>query len=108
VWTWADNGGNGYDANTPHLIVVSYTNSTPDATNVTAELWINPAVKSTPPVAATIRQAQLSQSSPTNYFSLGTGNWNSSPGTEIYVDELRVGSTWGDVVTPEPAAGIAK
>jgi hypothetical protein len=100
VWTWADNGGNGYDINTPYLIVMSYTNSSPSATNVTAELWINPALNSTPPATADIWQAQLAMGNPTNFYGFSNGNGNPEPGTEIYVDELRIGSTWSDVVTP--------
>lgn len=102
IWAWDTNGGNGYDVNTSYLIVMSYTNSSPAATNISSEVWINPAFTATPGTA-NLRIAETYNNSPTNMYGFSNGNGNPAAGTVIYVDELRYGSTWSDVVVPEPA-----
>jgi hypothetical protein len=99
-WAWDTNEGNGYDVNTSYLIAMSYTNTT--ATTYNSQVWINPALTATPGTA-NLNLSQFYVNSATNQYSFGNGNGNVAAETVIYVDELRVGSTWGDVVIPEPA-----
>jgi hypothetical protein len=101
-WAWDSNGGNGYDVNTSYLIAMSYTNTT--ATTYNSQVWINPALTATPGTA-NLNLSQFYVNSLTNMYQFGNGNGNPSDGTVIYVDELRVGSTWSDVIPtiPEPA-----
>lgn len=90
-----------YALNTTLLVVVSYTNGT--GTNWTSQLWVNPALSPTMGTAnATIAQAWYNSTN-TAHVQIGPGNTANASGSEMYFDELRVGSTWGDVVIPEPA-----
>lgn len=101
-WAWDTNGGNGYDVNTSYLIAMSYTNTT--ETTYNSQVWINPALTATPGTA-NLSLSQFYVNSATNQYQFGNGNGNPTAGTVIYVDELRVGDTWSDVIPaiPEPA-----
>jgi hypothetical protein len=101
---WDNNGGSGYAPNTTLFVVFSYTNSTVDPTKWGDQLWINPALTATPG-AANVSAAGFYAAAANEGVSFGDGNAAGDPALRsvVYVDELRVGSTWGDVVIPEPA-----
>lgn len=95
VYGWDTNGGKGYDTGKTFFIVMSYTNG---ADNVWgSQLWINPALGKAAPAAANATIAQLFDGSSSNRVSIGCGNID--PETVMYIDELRVGSTWSDVTS---------
>lgn len=99
---WDTNGGNGYPTGTTCLIVMSYTNN---ATGGWSErLWVNPVLGDSVPGTANLSIAGTSNPATNQYvaFSAGNSAWESDTGTKIYVDELRVGSTWADA-TPSGA-----
>jgi hypothetical protein len=106
---WDTNGGNGYSVNTTFLIVLSHTNSALNGTGGwSSRLWINPVLGETDPTTpGNLRSANFSVASGTNstvIISNGNGNSDAAQRSMIYVDELRVGSTWADVTPiPEPA-----
>lgn len=102
---WDNNGGNGYLAGSTYFIVFSYTNSAADGTGTWGDqLWINPALESAPGTAqVTTKGINVVNTANKVAFGVGNGVADTSNRSVIYVDELRVGSTWGDVVIPEPA-----
>lgn len=106
VWAWDTNNGNGYDVNTSYLVAVSYTNTT--ASTYNSQVWINPVLGNSSPGTANMGIAMIYNSSSSSYFSLSNGNGNPASGSEIYVDELRVGSTWADVTPAAAAPGVCK
>lgn len=101
VQVWDTNGGNGYAPNTTYFVVFSYTNNASETWS--DQLWVNPA--SFADVTATT--ASFAGSSTTNNaisFANANGVTDPDQRAQIYVDELRVGTTWNDVfVIPEPA-----
>ncbi len=85
------------------LVVVKLTLDSTTATNQMAQLFVNPTVSNTEPGSADVTSAFDA------LFSANTGvrsfffRNNSVEPDVMYVDELRVGTTWVDVM-PEPAS----
>ena len=104
---WDNNGGNGYLAGSTYFIVFSYTNSAVDGTGTWGDqLWVNPSLGQLSPGTAQITTAGINVTSTSNKVALGIGNGvaDTSKRSVIYLDELRVGTTWADVTPiPEPA-----
>ncbi len=100
-------GGNGYAPGSTLFIVMSYTNSAINGTGTWGnQLWVNPVLGSQNPGLASASIAAVGTTAYAyEYVLIGDGNGQGDPAkrSEIYLDELRVGSTWGDVVIPEPA-----
>jgi hypothetical protein len=87
-----------YATGQTYLVVVGYAfNATSTADDVVS-LWVNPVVGATMPTA-TLTDAQLSTATDllniSNFF-LRQDSTTETPAVQI--DELRIGTTWGDVV----------
>jgi len=87
-----------YATGQTYLVVVGYAfNATTTADDVVS-LWVNPVVGATMPTA-TLTDAQLSTATDllniSNFF-LRQDSTTETPAVQI--DELRIGTTWGDVV----------
>lgn len=92
-----------YLTQTTYFVVVAYTFG-PDANDDTVKMWINPAItatESTPTVLDTHTGTDLAS---INLFFLRQDSVGNTP--DITVDELRIGTSWTDVV-PQ-SAGIAE
>jgi hypothetical protein len=81
-----------------HMVVVSYKIVTGSANDV-INFWLDPALGGAEPVA------QLSNTTTGDIgTSVNTVDFKATtPFSYSYIDELRVGTTWGDVAIPEPA-----
>ena len=102
---WDNNGGVGYDQNISYLIAISATNTSSGTTNAFAQLWVNPTLGQSSPSAAKLTTSIANIINSTIEIGVGVGNGAGDPAIRsvIYIDELRVGTTWADVTIPEPA-----
>ena len=82
--------------NTTHLIVVKY-----DSTTGWAYLWVDPAL--TPCVEPTPLQTSLT--AVTGKTSIGFALRQFATNERIYIDGLRIGTTWDEVVCSPPTTG---
>ena len=93
-------GTTNYTLNQEHVIVISYENiGDIVSTNQVANLWIDPTINTTEPIAT------LSQNNPTtsvdrpniDRVKILQASSSSTPG--IVLDEIRVATTWAGVTT---------
>jgi hypothetical protein len=94
---WSDNSGAGYDTGTTYFVVISYTNTGGVATNMGGQLWVNPATGLGTPPAAQISMIGRYSTASNFTMNFGNGNGSQTGHSTIYVDEVRIGSTWVDV-----------
>jgi len=90
--------------NTVYLIVMG-TDDVTSESNDAFKLWVNPVIDAAIPTPTTACKLSLTY---TTFTSINMPNscnqTNSSVLTDVYIDELRVGTSWDDVTpVPEPA-----
>ncbi len=96
-----------YAVNSTMLLVGNYVFN-PNAADDIANLWINPdsaTFSGTAPLPALTTGATGADLSSLNRFYLRQDSASTTPSV-LYLDELRIGQSWGDVTpVPEPATG---
>lgn len=97
-----------YNINTTYFVVVKYDLTT-TSTSGTSTIWINPTIGSTAP-AATVTSSIGTSSKPANIssFALRQASSSSAVGSvgTFQIDEVRLGTSWEDVVKPESLSTI--
>jgi hypothetical protein len=86
-----------YELNKTHLVVMKYTFKTASTTDDEVVLFMNPTLDKEPSVATSTTPAGETDSENVGSIALRQGAAANAP--SVKVDEIRVGSAWGDLFT---------
>lgn len=97
-----------YNINSTYFVVIKYDLTTA-STSGTSSIWINPVIGTSAP-AATVTSSIGTSSKPTSVaaFAVRQATSTSAVGSigTLEMDEVRIGSTWQDVVIPQSLSTI--